>query len=90
VPKPRELPGIDSPVRVGGNEGVGEIVELGSGDAAGLKVGDWVTFGRPQMGTWCSRMVAPTADLIPVPADARAKLDEVMGECRCVDVSGGS
>lgn len=49
IPTPKELPGLEEAARVGGNEGIGEVVEL-KGDAAGLQIGDLVTFGKAQVG----------------------------------------
>lgn len=53
---------------VGGNEGVGVVVEVGNG-VKGLECGDWVipkTFG---FGTWRSQGVAEETQLLKVPND---------------------
>ncbi|KAE8201539.1 hypothetical protein A4X06_0g3286 [Tilletia controversa] len=51
---------------VGGNEGVAVVEALGSQAAAtsGLKEGDWVSFGRAQVGTWASHMVCEASDVV--------------------------
>lgn len=48
-----------------GNEGLGEVVEIGSG-VSKLRVGDRVVMGTPQAGTWASHMHARADALIPV------------------------
>ncbi|KAJ2234125.1 mitochondrial 2-enoyl thioester reductase [Coemansia sp. RSA 1722] len=52
---------------VGGNEGVGEVVVVGSG-VSGIGVGDWVVPRRSgQFGTWCTHTTVSgdSVDVIP-------------------------
>jgi len=46
-----------------GNEGLGEITEVGL-DVKGLKKGDWVVFSKGQSGTWSSAQVLQEEDVI--------------------------
>lgn len=50
---------------VGGNEGVGRVVSVGSGVRV-LKAGDWVVPAVAGLGTWRSQLVAPEASLARV------------------------
>ncbi len=56
---------------VGGNEGVGRVVELGP-DTQGPRVGQTVLL-PVGIGTWASHVVAPAARLIPLPNEADPK-----------------
>ncbi|KAL8619066.1 hypothetical protein ACOMHN_020764 [Nucella lapillus] len=51
-----------------GNEGVGEVVEVGSG-VKRLRVGDWVNPADSGWGTWRSYAVSLEADVSKVPND---------------------
>ncbi|XP_063274792.1 enoyl-[acyl-carrier-protein] reductase, mitochondrial isoform X1 [Prinia subflava] len=53
---------------VGGNEGVGEVQEVGRRVAA-LKPGDWVIPADSGLGTWRTRGVFPEEMLLKVPSD---------------------
>ncbi|XP_062467415.1 enoyl-[acyl-carrier-protein] reductase, mitochondrial isoform X3 [Pezoporus occidentalis] len=53
---------------VGGNEGVGEVLEVGSRVAA-LKPGDWVIPATSGLGTWRTQGVFPERMLLKVPSD---------------------
>ncbi|XP_030637837.1 enoyl-[acyl-carrier-protein] reductase, mitochondrial isoform X2 [Chanos chanos] len=53
---------------VGGNEGVGKVVEVGS-EVRRLKVGDWVIPKDAGLGTWRTAAVINAEDLIAVPSD---------------------
>ncbi|XP_064491222.1 enoyl-[acyl-carrier-protein] reductase, mitochondrial [Pseudopipra pipra] len=53
---------------VGGNEGVGEVLEVGSRVSA-LKPGDWVIPADTGLGTWRTRGVFPEEKLLKVPSD---------------------
>ncbi|KAM4655789.1 enoyl-[acyl-carrier-protein] reductase, mitochondrial isoform 1-T1 [Amazona ochrocephala] len=53
---------------VGGNEGVGEVLEVGSRVAA-LKRGDWVIPATSGLGTWRTQGVFPERMLLKVPSD---------------------
>ncbi|HKX45057.1 MAG TPA: zinc-dependent alcohol dehydrogenase family protein [Burkholderiaceae bacterium] len=56
---------------VGGNEGVGRVVELGP-DTQGAAIGQTVLL-PPGSGTWATHVVVPAARLIPLPGGADAK-----------------
>lgn len=51
---------------MGGNEGVAEVVEVGS-NVQGLRKGDWVVVSKPQFGTWSSLRAVPATDVIKLP-----------------------
>ncbi|NXV80212.1 MECR protein, partial [Atlantisia rogersi] len=53
---------------VGGNEGVGEVLEVGKRVTA-LKPGDWVIPAVTGLGTWRTRGVFPEETLLKVPSD---------------------
>ncbi|XP_018778029.2 enoyl-[acyl-carrier-protein] reductase, mitochondrial isoform X4 [Serinus canaria] len=53
---------------VGGNEGVGEVLEVGRHVTA-LKPGDWVIPADAGLGTWRTRGVFPEKMLLKVPSD---------------------
>ena len=53
---------------IGGNEGVGRIVELGP-DTPGLPIGQTVLL-PVGMGTWATQMIVESAKLVPLPNDA--------------------
>ncbi|XP_068015504.1 enoyl-[acyl-carrier-protein] reductase, mitochondrial [Melanerpes formicivorus] len=53
---------------VGGNEGVGEVLEVGRRVAA-LKPGDWVIPATNALGTWRTQGVFPEETLLKVPSD---------------------
>ncbi|KAG9223786.1 hypothetical protein CCMSSC00406_0004873 [Pleurotus cornucopiae] len=73
------LGSADTPVYVGGNEGLAEVTEVGSG-VDGLKKGDWVIMTRPQAGTWSSSKNVSPRELLKVPRELDGfKLDEVSG-----------
>jgi len=57
--------GTPNPVFIPGNEGLGEVVKLGSG-VVDLKVGDRVVMGAPQTGTWSNYMNIKADSLIPI------------------------
>ncbi|NXR12430.1 MECR protein, partial [Semnornis frantzii] len=60
---------IQSPLpAVGGNEGVGEVLEVGHRVAA-LKPGDWVIPGANALGTWRTQGVFPEETLLKVPSN---------------------
>ncbi|EJF64206.1 NAD(P)-binding protein [Dichomitus squalens LYAD-421 SS1] len=54
-------------VFIGGNEGLAEVVDVGS-NVDGLHKGDWVTLGKAQFGTWASTRVISAEDVIKLPA----------------------
>uniref|UniRef100_A0A8U7NI96 Enoyl-[acyl-carrier-protein] reductase, mitochondrial n=2 Tax=Corvus moneduloides TaxID=1196302 RepID=A0A8U7NI96_CORMO len=53
---------------VGGNEGVGEVLEVGRHVTA-LKPGDWVIPANAGLGTWRTQGVFPEEMLLKVPSD---------------------
>ncbi|NWU72366.1 MECR protein, partial [Pterocles burchelli] len=53
---------------VAGNEGVGEVLEVGR-RVAGLKPGDWVIPAITGLGTWRTQGVFPEEMLLKVPSD---------------------
>ncbi|XP_020839005.1 enoyl-[acyl-carrier-protein] reductase, mitochondrial isoform X2 [Phascolarctos cinereus] len=57
-----ELPAI------GGNEGVGQVVEVGSA-VTGVKPGDWVIPADMNLGTWRAEAVVSEESLIVIPND---------------------
>ncbi len=56
---------------IGGNEGVGRVVELGAG-ASGPEKGQTVLLPIG-IGTWASHVVAQAKDLVPLPSEADPK-----------------
>ncbi|MCB1136269.1 MAG: 2-enoyl thioester reductase domain-containing protein [Chlamydiia bacterium] len=48
-----------------GNEGVGEVIEIGAG-VHDFKMGDWV-IGLDRIGWWCEEFCASPSELFPVP-----------------------
>jgi trans-2-enoyl-CoA reductase len=63
----------DLPVFVGGNEGLGEVMEIGEG-VNSLRKGDWVVLTKTQSGTWSSAKNVASSDVLKVP---RQDLSEV-------------
>lgn len=57
----------DEPVFVGGNEGLGQVVEVGDG-IEGLEKGDWVVMDKPQLGTWSTSRNVSFKDVIRLPS----------------------
>lgn len=77
-PAKRQLPGLAGDAFIGGNEGFG-IVEHVADAGGDLQEGDWVVFGKPQMGTWTSRMVCAQDDVIKINRrSSSSSLTEVM------------
>lgn len=65
--------GTANPIAVAGNEGVAEIIALGSeAKEAGFKKGDWVIMKGPGFGTWRTHASARAQDVL--------RLDEAMRE----------
>lgn len=56
-------------VFVGGNEGLAEITEVGTG-VKGFERGEWVVIGKQQCGTWRSGANVEVGDVIKVPKGA--------------------
>ncbi|MCI4374365.1 hypothetical protein PGIGA_G00005410 [Pangasianodon gigas] len=61
-PIPPDLPAV------GGNEGVGQVLEVGS-QVQTVKVGDWVILRDAGLGTWRTAAVFSEDDLVTVPSD---------------------
>lgn len=66
-PAPRKLNvnGEEKTLYLPGNEGLGEITEVGP-DVKNVKGGDWVIFSKGQSGTWSSAQVLEEDDVIVV------------------------
>ena len=66
-PRARQLnvSGQERTLHIPGNEGLGEITDVGEG-VKGLKKGDWVIFGKTQSGTWSSGQTLEEGDLIKI------------------------
>lgn len=66
-PRARQLSigGQERTLHIPGNEGLGEITDVGEG-VKGLKKGDWVVFGKNQSGTWSSGQILEEGDVIKV------------------------
>lgn len=58
-------PKDQDPHAIGGNEGLFEIVEVGS-NVAGFKKGDWAIPRLPNFGTWRSHAIVTPKDLTPI------------------------
>lgn len=66
-PRARSLnvSGQERTLHIPGNEGLGEVTDVGEG-VKGLKKGDWVVFGKGQSGTWSSGQALAEEDVIKV------------------------
>ena len=66
-PKARQLSigGQERTLHIPGNEGLGEITDIGEG-VKGFKKGDWVVFAKGQSGTWSSGQILEEGDVIKV------------------------
>ncbi|KAF9649848.1 NAD(P)-binding protein [Thelephora ganbajun] len=66
-PRARQLNvnGQERTLHIPGNEGLGEITDVGEG-VKGLSKGDWVVFGKGQSGTWSSGQILEEGDVIKV------------------------
>jgi trans-2-enoyl-CoA reductase len=56
----------DRPLFVGGNEGMGKVMDVGEG-VVGLRKDDWVVVTKPQSGTWLSAKNVALSDVLKVP-----------------------
>ncbi|KAG1834994.1 hypothetical protein DFJ58DRAFT_821102 [Suillus subalutaceus] len=56
----------DHPLFVGGNEGLGKVMDIGEG-VAGLQKDDWVVMTKAQSGTWSSAKNVALSDVLKVP-----------------------
>lgn len=75
--RPPSETGLQEPVYVAGNEGVGQVVELGEG-VESVKEGDWVVMTRSQSGTWQSKQNVREEHVLRVPRE-KGTLSEVHG-----------
>lgn len=66
-PRARQLNinGQERTLHIPGNEGLGEIADVGE-NVKGLNKGDWVVFGKGQSGTWSSGQTLEEGDVIKV------------------------
>ena len=71
-PASHQISGED--VFIGGNEGLAEIVDVGS-NVNGLSKGDWVTIAKAQFGTWASTRVISAGDVIKLPASGLSEVN---------------
>ncbi|KAM7247726.1 hypothetical protein CapIbe_001679, partial [Capra ibex] len=67
---------------VGGNEGVGQVVAVGS-SVTGVKPGDWVIPANPGLGTWRTEAVFGEEELITVPSDIPLQCAATLGVNPC-------
>ncbi|KAH9943807.1 NAD(P)-binding protein [Amylocystis lapponica] len=65
---------LDEPVYVVGNEGLAEVVAVGS-HVDGLKRGDWVVMAKSQAGTWASERVVGVDDVIKLPDEGVSEVN---------------
>ena len=66
-PRARQLNvgGQERTLHISGNEGLGEIADVGEG-VKNLKKGDWVVFAKGQSGTWSSGQTLEEGDVIKI------------------------
>lgn len=55
----------DEPVFVGGNEGLAQVTDVGSG-VSGFQKGDWVIMTKQQLGTWSTSKNVGAGDILKV------------------------
>ncbi|KAF6345057.1 mitochondrial trans-2-enoyl-CoA reductase [Rhinolophus ferrumequinum] len=67
---------------VGGNEGVGQVVAVGS-SVTGLKPGDWVIPANAGLGTWRAEAVFSEEALMAVPSDIPLQSAATLGVNPC-------
>ncbi|KAI0641901.1 NAD(P)-binding protein [Trametes meyenii] len=72
--KPAQLHISGEDVFVGGNEGLAEIVEVGSA-VKNLEKGDWVVSAKAQVGTWSSLRAVHAEDVIKLPAEGLSEVN---------------
>lgn len=76
---------LDEPVFTGGNEGLAEVTEVGSG-VEGVKKGDWVIMAGQQLGTWSTTRTLKADQVIKLPGG----ISEVTGATMMVSTVTGS
>ncbi|XP_058160732.1 enoyl-[acyl-carrier-protein] reductase, mitochondrial isoform X1 [Dasypus novemcinctus] len=67
---------------VGGNEGVGQVVAVGS-SVTGVKPGDWVIPANAGLGTWRTEAVFSKEALIAIPSDIPLQSAATLGVNPC-------
>ncbi|XP_027005800.1 enoyl-[acyl-carrier-protein] reductase, mitochondrial isoform X3 [Tachysurus fulvidraco] len=67
---------------VGGNEGVGQVLEVGS-QVQTIKEGDWVIPRDAGLGTWSATSVFNEGDLVTVPSDISVHSAATLGVNPC-------
>ncbi|KAJ2797865.1 mitochondrial 2-enoyl thioester reductase, partial [Coemansia guatemalensis] len=75
--------GSHSPLKaaVGGNEGVAEVVAMGS-DVSGLQTGDWVVPRKAgEFGTWCTHALVEEDGILAIPKEWREDIDAIDVAC---------
>ncbi|KAI0731214.1 NAD(P)-binding protein [Earliella scabrosa] len=72
--QPAQLQLSGEQVFVGGNEGVAEVTETGTG-VEGIQKGDKVVVSRPQFGTWSSSRVLRAEDVIKLPSSGLSEVN---------------
>jgi NADPH:quinone reductase-like Zn-dependent oxidoreductase len=65
-PEASSFPGVQCDLYVGGNEGLAEVTNVGSG-VKGLERGDWVVMRASQVGTWRSAANLLEGQLLKIP-----------------------
>lgn len=66
-PEKQTIPEQQDQVWIGGNEGFAVVEKVSQkGDLNGLKEGDWVVFGKPQIGVWRSGLICNAHDVIKI------------------------
>jgi trans-2-enoyl-CoA reductase len=75
--RPPSGTGLQEPVYVAGNEGLGQVVEMGDG-VKEVKEGDWVVMTKSQSGTWQTKQNVREEHVLRVPRK-KGTLSEVHG-----------
>ena len=64
-PEMNTMLGTPEPAATAGNEGVAEVISIGSG-VKSLQKGDWVIMKRTGMGTWCTHKAVDEGQLLKI------------------------
>ncbi|KAI0819672.1 NAD-P-binding protein [Trametes gibbosa] len=72
--KPMQLQLSGENVFVGGNEGLAEVVDVGS-SVTSLRKGDWVVSANAQVGTWSSSRILCAKDVIKLPSNGLSEVN---------------
>ncbi|KAI0923900.1 hypothetical protein AcV5_009313 [Taiwanofungus camphoratus] len=65
---------LPEPVCVAGNEGLAEVLEVGSG-VEGLSKGDWVVMAKQQAGTWSTTRTVESGDVVKLPSGSVSEVN---------------